>query len=235
MSVLSAYDLSMSFIERKLFDSITFTVEEKDKIGFIGANGSGKTTLFKILTGQLSPDTGTVTVSKNTTVGYMEQHACTSLNRTVYEELLSVFQPLIDMEKELEELPKQIENATDDIHSLIEKQDLLLQKFQDNGGLTYKSRTRSSLIGLGFTEEDFDMEVSKLSGGQKSKLSLAKLLLSGANILLLDEPTNHLDINAVSWLENFLKDFDGSVIIISHDRYFLDAVTDSCTNFFSLI
>lgn len=226
MSVLSAYDLSMSFIERKLFDSITFTVEEKDKIGFIGANGSGKTTLFKILTGQLSPDTGTVTVSKNTTVGYMEQHACTSLNRTVYEELLSVFQPLIDMEKELEELPKQIENATDDIHSLIEKQDLLLQKFQDNGGLTYKSKTRSSLIGLGFTEEDFAMEVSKLSGGQKSKLSLAKLLLSGANILLLDEPTNHLDINAVSWLENFLKDFDGSVIIISHDRYFLDAVTN---------
>ena len=226
MSVLSAYDLSMSFIERKLFDSITFTVEEKDKIGFIGANGSGKTTLFKILTGQLSPDTGTVTVSKNTTVGYMEQHACTSLNRTVYEELLSVFQPLIDMEKELEELPKQIENAIDDIHSLIEKQDLLLQKFQDNGGLTYKSRTRSSLIGLGFTEEDFTMEVSKLSGGQKSKLSLAKLLLSGANILLLDEPTNHLDINAVSWLENFLKDFDGSVIIISHDRYFLDAVTN---------
>ena len=226
MSVLSAYDLSMSFIERKLFDSITFTVEEKDKIGFIGANGSGKTTLFKILTGQLSPDTGTVTVSKNTTVGYMEQHACTSLNRTVYEELLSVFQPLIDMEKELEELPKQIEMQTDDIHSLIEKQDLLLQKFQDNGGLTYKSRTRSSLIGLGFTEEDFTMEVSKLSGGQKSKLSLAKLLLSGANILLLDEPTNHLDINAVSWLENFLKDFDGSVIIISHDRYFLDAVTN---------
>lgn len=226
MSVLSAYDLGMSFIERKLFDSITFTVEEKDKIGFIGANGSGKTTLFKILTGQLTPDTGTVTVSKNTCVGYMEQHACTSLNKTVYDELLSVFQPLIEMEKELEELPKQIEKATDDLHSLIEKQDLLLQKFQDQGGLTYKSRTRSSLIGLGFSEEDFSMEVGKLSGGQKSKLSLAKLLLSGANILLLDEPTNHLDINAVSWLENFLKDFDGSVIIISHDRYFLDAVTN---------
>lgn len=102
----------------------------------------------------------------------MEQHACTSLNRTVYDELLSVFQPLIDMEKDLEELPKQIENATDDIHSLIEKQDLLLQKFQDNGGLTYKSRTRSSLIGLGFTEEDFTMEVSKLSGGQKVNLAL---------------------------------------------------------------
>jgi ATP-binding cassette subfamily F protein 3 len=226
MSVLSAYDLSMSFIDRTLFNGVTFNIEDKDKMGFIGANGTGKTTLFKILTGELSPDEGTVTVSKNTNVGYMEQHACTHLSRTIYEELLSVFQPLMEMEKRLEELPNLIENATDNIDELIEQQDKLLLEFQNKGGLTYKSRTKSSLIGLGFPEEDFSMEVGKLSGGQKSKLSLAKLLLSGANLLLLDEPTNHLDINAVNWLENFIKDFDGAVIIISHDRYFLDAVTN---------
>lgn len=226
MAVLSAYNIGMSFIERNLFSGITFNVEDRDKIGLIGANGTGKTTLFKILTGIMSPDEGSVTVGKDTVVGYMEQHACTVLERTVYDELLSVFQPLMDMEKELESLPALIEKEKGDIHSLIEKQDRLLQEFQDKGGLTYKSRTRSSLIGLGFAEEDFTMEVGKLSGGQKSKLSLAKLLLSGANMLLLDEPTNHLDINAVSWLEGFLKEFEGSAIIISHDRYFLDAVTN---------
>ena len=226
MSVLSAYDLSMSFIERQLFHSLTFNVEERDKIGLIGANGTGKTTLFKILTGALSPDSGTVTVGKNIVLGYMEQHACSALNRTVYEELLSVFQPLIEMEKELEKLPSLIENSSGNINELIEKQDRLLTEFQSKGGLTYKSRTKSSLLGLGFQEEDFSMEVGKLSGGQKSKLSLAKLLLSGANLLLLDEPTNHLDINAVAWLEGFLKDFQGSAVIISHDRYFLDAVTN---------
>ena len=226
MSVLSAYDLSMSFIERQLFHSLTFNVEERDKIGLIGANGTGKTTLFKILTGALSPDSGTVTVGKNIVLGYMEQHACSALNRTVYEELLSVFHPLIEMEKELEKLPSLIENSSGNIDELIEKQDRLLTEFQSKGGLTYKSRTKSSLLGLGFQEEDFSMEVGKLSGGQKSKLSLAKLLLSGANLLLLDEPTNHLDINAVAWLEGFLKDFQGSAVIISHDRYFLDAVTN---------
>lgn len=229
MSVLSAYDLSVSFVERKLFSGITFNVEEKDKIGFIGANGTGKTTLFKVLKGIISPDSGSVTIGKSVKLGYMEQHACTVQERTVYDELLSVFRPLMEIEKELESLPKQIEQCVSDeykMHQLIERQDILLERFQRNGGLTFRSRTKSSLIGLGFDEKDFTMEVGKLSGGQKSKLSLAKLLLSGANLLLLDEPTNHLDINAVSWLESFIKDFEGSVIIISHDRYFLDAVTN---------
>lgn len=226
MSVLSAYDLSMSFVEKTLFSSLTFNIEAQDKVGLIGANGTGKTTLFKIITGKLTGDTGNITIGKDTKIGYMEQHACTVLERTVYDELLSVFAPLIEMEREMEKLPSLIENKCGNIDELIERQDLLLKKFQDNGGLTYKSRTRSSLLGLGFKEEDFTMEVGKLSGGQKSKLSLAKLLLSGANLLLLDEPTNHLDINAVSWLENFLKDFQGGAVIISHDRYFLDAVTN---------
>ena len=226
MAVLSAYNIGLSFIERKLFQGVTFNVEERDKIGLIGANGTGKTTLLKILTGLISPDEGSVTTGKNTVLGYMQQHACTVQDRTVYDELLTVFEPLINMEKELEILPALIEKGKGDIHSLIEKQDILLTEFQNRGGLTYKSRTKSCLIGLGFREEDFSMEVGKLSGGQKSKLSLAKLLLSGANLLLLDEPTNHLDINAVGWLENFLKEFDGSAIIISHDRYFLDEVTN---------
>ena len=226
MAVLSAYNIGMSFIERNLFSGITFNVEDRDKIGLIGANGTGKTTLFKILTGALSPDDGSVTVGKDTVIGYMEQHTCKVQDRTVYQELLTVFQHLIDMEKELESLPLLIEKGEGDIHSLIEKQDRLLQEFQDKGGMTYKSRTRSSLIGLGFSEEDFDMEVGKLSGGQKSKLSLAKLLLSQSTILLLDEPTNHLDIQAVNWLEGFLRDFKGAMIIISHDRYFLDSVTN---------
>lgn len=226
MAVLSAYDLGISFIERNLFNGVTFNIEDRDKMGFIGANGTGKTTLFKILTGKLSPDSGSITTSKNTVVGYMEQHACTEEHRTVYDELLSVFEPLMEMEKQLEAMPALIEKADGNIDELILQQDRLLQEFQDKGGLTYQSRTRSSLIGLGFSEEDFSMEVGKLSGGQKSKLSLAKLLLSGANLLLLDEPTNHLDINAVTWLENFLKDFDGAAVIISHDRYFLDAVTN---------
>ncbi len=154
---------------------------------------------------------------------YMEQHTCSN-NKTVYDELISVFNDLIKMEKQLEDIAAELtKNATDE---LIAKQDFLTNEFQANGGLTYKSLTRSSLIGLGFDEKDFDMPTSKLSGGQKSKLILAKLLLSKADLLLLDEPTNHLDISAVEWLESFLASFSGAFIVISHDRYFLDKVTD---------
>ncbi len=153
----------------------------------------------------------------------MEQHTCSN-NKTVYDELISVFNDLIKMEKQLEDIAAELtKNATDE---LIAKQDFLTNEFQANGGLTYKSLTRSSLIGLGFDEKDFDMPTSKLSGGQKSKLILAKLLLSKADLLLLDEPTNHLDISAVEWLESFLASFSGAFIVISHDRYFLDKVTD---------
>lgn len=226
MAILSAYDLGISFIDKKLFEGLSFTVESRDKIGFIGANGSGKTTLFKILTGSLDPDSGSVTVGKDVTLGYMEQHACKDERRTVYEELLSVFAPLMELEHRLEKMPEKIENADGDVSKLIEEQEAMLSEFQSRGGLTYKSRTKSALAGLGFSEEDIFTQVGTLSGGQRSKLSLAKLLLSGANFLLLDEPTNHLDINSVGWLENYLKDFDGSAIIISHDRYFLDAVTN---------
>lgn len=226
MPALSVRNLTMTFIERNLFTDVSFDVEERDKVGFIGANGVGKTTLFKILNGEISPVSGTVTFSKNVRPGYMEQHACNNPRADVYHELLSVFDYLSDMETEISALAHQIDNKSGNLDELVERQTLLIEQFERAGGLTYKSRTRSALLGLGFSENDFTMPVGNLSGGQRSKLCLAKLLLSQSNMLLLDEPTNHLDIDAIAWLEGFLRDFKGAMIIISHDRYFLDNVTN---------
>lgn len=226
MPALSVRNLTMTFIERNLFTDVSFDVEERDKVGFIGANGVGKTTLFKILNGEISPVSGTVTFSKNVRPGYMEQHACNNPRADVYHELLSVFDYLSDMETEISALAHQIDKKSGNLDELVERQTMLIEQFERAGGLTYKSRTRSALLGLGFSENDFTMPVGNLSGGQRSKLCLAKLLLSQSNMLLLDEPTNHLDIDAISWLEGFLRDFKGAMIIISHDRYFLDNVTN---------
>lgn len=226
MPALSVRNLTMTFIERNLFTDVSFDVEERDKVGFIGANGVGKTTLFKILNGEISPVSGTVTFSKNVRPGYMEQHACNNPRADVYHELLSVFDYLSDMETEISTLAHQIDNKSGNLDKLVERQTMLIEQFERAGGLTYKSRTRSALLGLGFSENDFTMPVGNLSGGQRSKLCLAKLLLSQSNMLLLDEPTNHLDIDAIAWLEGFLRDFKGAMIIISHDRYFLDNVTN---------
>lgn len=226
MPALSVRNLTMTFIERNLFTDVSFDVEERDKVGFIGANGVGKTTLFKILNGEISPVSGTVTFSKNVRPGYMEQHACNNPRADVYHELLSVFDRLSDMETEISALAHQIDNKSGNLDELVERQTMLIEQFERAGGLTYKSRTRSALLGLGFSENDFTMPVGNLSGGQRSKLCLAKLLLSQSNMLLLDEPTNHLDIDAIAWLEGFLRDFKSAMIIISHDRYFLDNVTN---------
>ena len=226
MPALSVRNLTMTFIERNLFTDVSFDVEERDKVGFIGANRVGKTTLFKILNGEISPVSGTVTFSKNVRPGYMEQHACNNPRADVYHELLSVFDHLSNMETEISALAHQIDNKSGNLDELVERQTMLIEQFERAGGLTYKSRTRSALLGLGFSENDFTMPVGNLSGGQRSKLCLAKLLLSQSNMLLLDEPTNHLDIDAIAWLEGFLRDFKGAMIIISHDRYFLDNVTN---------
>lgn len=223
MNVLDVQNLTLSFGEDTLFSGVSFDVKDNEKTGLVGVNGVGKTSLFKIITGEYTPDSGNCFISKSVKLGYMEQHSCSEEN-TIWQELVSVFDDLIKMEQELEDIRCQLENN----HSkeLIDRQDFLTNQFNSNGGLTYKSMTRSALIGLGFSGEDFNKSTSKLSGGQRSKLILAKLLLSKADFLLLDEPTNHLDISAIQWLEDFLKNFNGAFIVISHDRYFLDKVTN---------
>lgn len=223
MNVLDVQNLTLSFGENTLFSNISFNINEKEKVGLVGVNGAGKTSLFKLITGEYSADSGNCFISKNTRLGYMEQHTCSD-NKTIWNELVSVFDDLIETEQELDEIARIL--TANPSKELIDRQDYLTNKFQQNGGLTYKSMTRSALIGLGFSENDFDKPTSKLSGGQRSKLILAKLLLSKADFLLLDEPTNHLDISAIQWLEEFLKNFSGACLIISHDRYFLDKITD---------
>ena len=225
MAVLSVHNLEMSFSERVLFSQVSFDIEASDKVGFIGVNGVGKTTLFKILCGKMEQTGGDFFTSKNLKIGYMEQHACSNSENTVYNELLSVFPHLIKMEEEIDRLNLDLEMGRSDEKTIMRHTELS-EQFAAMDGLVYKSRTASALTGLGFKQEDFNMPVKKLSGGQRSKLSLAKLLLSGSDIILLDEPTNHLDINSVGWLESFIRDFKGAAIIISHDRYFLDTVTN---------
>ncbi|MCM1115232.1 MAG: ATP-binding cassette domain-containing protein [Clostridium sp.] len=223
MNVLDVQNLTLSFGENTLFSDISFDIQDKEKVGFVGVNGAGKTSIFKVITGEYKADSGNCFLSRNARLGYMEQHTCSN-HATIYQELISVFDDLIKIEQELEEIAHKL--TSNPSKELIERQDYLTNEFNLNGGLTYKSMTRSALIGLGFNEEDFDKPTSILSGGQKSKLILAKLLLSKADFLLLDEPTNHLDISAIQWLEEFLKNFNGACLIISHDRYFLDKITN---------
>lgn len=223
MACLDIQELSLSFGEETLFQNVSFEMQAHDKVGFVGANGVGKTSLFKVLTGEYQPNSGAAYIGKNVRLGYMEQHTCSAQN-TVYDELISVFSDLIEAERELDEISQRLTECASD--ELIARQDMLNEKFIRNGGTTYKSLTRSALIGLGFSKADFSKPTSQLSGGQSSKLILSKLLLSKADLLLLDEPTNHLDISSVEWLENFLLNFSGAFIVISHDRYFLDRVTD---------
>lgn len=224
MAVVSAQNLNMSFGDRTLFDGVYFEIQSGERVGLIGANGTGKTTLFKLILGIAQPTSGDIHPGKNTVVGYMEQHACQNSYRTIYEEVMTVFDSLIAKEKRLEELNTLIDKGGE-IDALIDEQLRLTEEFEREGGLTCRSRARSTLVGLGFSADMHGLTCDKLSGGQRSKVSLGKLLLSNPDLLLLDEPTNHLDIDSVEWLENFLADYKGAALIISHDRYFLDRVT----------
>ena len=186
----------------------------------------GKTTILKLIRSELEPTEGAVVIGKDAKLGYMEQHTCSKKGMTLYDELISVFDELMSLEIEINQVNYRLEHNLGDMEEDLRLQDELTTKFNNEGGLTFRSRTRSALLGLGFTEDDFKLTTDKLSGGQRSKVALAKLLLSKSNLLLLDEPTNHLDIKSVEWLEGFLKNYNGAIFVISHDRYFLDKITD---------
>lgn len=235
MPVLSCSNLTKSYIVDTILEEVSFTVEPGDKIGVIGLNGSGKTSLFNILSGDISKDSGEIYIQKDLVIGYLKQHVKIDSKNTIYQECLEVFKHLIVMEKNLRKLEQEIsvistEGNSDELNKLMDRYASLSEKFQADNGYGFKSEIRGTLIGLGFKEEDFEKCVSLLSGGQKSRLYLAKLLLQKPDLLLLDEPTNHLDIDAIDWLEKFLKDYKGAALIISHDRYFLDNVVNRIFN-----
>ncbi len=225
MNLLTANNLTKSFGERDLFTNVNFNIDEKSKIGLIGANGVGKTTLFRVICDEESYN-GTLNRNSLLKIGYMEQTPPEDDRVNAYDYVIEVFSDLMELEKRLEEVRISIENANGDTTYLINQQERLNNEYIDKGGLVYKSKCRSMLLGLGFTEKEITNKLSELSGGQRTRLSLARVLLSDANLLLLDEPTNHLDIDAIVFLENFLKEYNRAFIVISHDRYFLDKVTN---------
>lgn len=228
--VLNLSNLSKSYGERVLFEHVSFSLEKGDILGLIGANGAGKTTLFHLLTGEEEPDDGQIIHDSAMTLGYLEQHVCSDSDKTCYEETLGIFEPLFQLERELREIRETLNGpaadflAPEEFRYLIERQDTMTEEYQAKGGLTYASETRAVLSGLGFSEAEQELPVSHLSGGQKSKIGLAKLLLQKPDLMLLDEPTNHLDILSVDWLEKFIVSSKITTIVISHDRYFLDRV-----------
>lgn len=226
MIVLSGNDISVSFGGETLFHDVNFRLEENSRAGLVGVNGCGKTTLMHVINGRQEAETGGISKAAGIKLGCMEQYVIRDDNITLYDEVLEIFRPLIDAENELADIAVAIDTG-DHSEQTLSRQMQLQERFERDGGLTYKSMTCSALIGLGFSEEDFGKPISVMSGGQKSKAQLAKLLLSGSNILLLDEPTNHLDITACEWLEKFLTEYKGAYIVISHDRYFLDKVTNT--------
>lgn len=220
MILIGVKGLGKSFGADTLFSAVSFSVESGEKIGLVGPNGCGKTTLFRILTGEETAEEGQVTAAKGLRISYMKQTM--SFSGSVYQECLSCFSDLLELEQALENINQQLERRFSE--ELIERQHLLQEQLLREGGTEFRSRIKGVLSGLGFTEQEFSAQ--QLSGGQKTRLMLAKILLSRADLLLLDEPTNHLDIASVEWLEHFLKEYPGTFLVISHDRYFLDKVTD---------
>ena len=224
MPILSAQNLAAGFQDTVLFRGGAFSLEKNDRVGLIGANGTGKTTLFRLILGQAEPLEGTLSLSGDATVGCVEQHACADSPRSVFDEVLTVYDDVMAMERELEQINALLSHEPDP--ALLSRQETLRESFEARDGLRYRALTHAALRGLGFTEEEIAQPVSALSGGQRTKVSLCKLLMSNANLILLDEPTNHLDVASVEWLEDFLKKYKGAALIISHDRYFLDKTTE---------
>lgn len=228
MIVLNCNNIDFSYGTEIIIQNISFSLQENDKVGLVGVNGAGKSTLFKILTGELSQENGEVFISKDLVIGYLKQNAALNSENTLWDELLEVFKDLIALEKSINTIEKEISTTTEQekLSSLMKEYSRLTERFSYLGGYEYNSRVRGVLRGLGFDDSEFSNKVNILSGGQKTRLALAKVLLEEPDILLLDEPTNHLDISAVEWLEEYLKSYKKCLLIISHDRYFLDSVTN---------
>ena len=223
--ILSCQGISKSFGEKVILNDASFHIEEREKAALIGNNGAGKTTLLRIIMNEISADSGQVVLMKDKKIGYLAQYQDVSGHRTVYEELLTTKQYIIDMEDRMRAIEVQMKSASgEELDRLMNTYTRLTHEFELENGYAYKSELMGVLKGLGFTDEDFSKQVETLSGGQKTRVALGKLLISKPDILLLDEPTNHLDMESISWLETYLLNYPGAVFIVSHDRYFLDKV-----------
>jgi len=223
--ILSCQNLSKTFVDRPILKQASFQLEEHEKAAIVGVNGAGKTTLLKMIIGQLPADEGLITFAKDKTFGYLAQQSDLSSSHTIYEELLSVKQDLVSMEQQLRDLEESMKHCEGtQLEEIMNRYTRMTHDFEVRGGLLYKSELTGVLKGLSFLDEDFDKQISTLSGGQKTRVSLAKLLLQSPDLIILDEPTNHLDIASISWLETYLRSYKGAVLIVSHDRYFLDRI-----------
>lgn len=225
--LLSCQDIDKSFLDNHILNSVCFHLNEYDKAALIGINGSGKTTLIRIIMGELPPDNGFVTFSKDKTIGYLPQNALLSSSRSIYDEVLSVKKEIISLEEQIHDMEEKMKHLSgNELEILMNQYTNALHTYELNGGYIYKSEVVGILKGLGFSESDFNQSINTLSGGQKTRVALGKLLLNKPDLIILDEPTNHLDMNSIVWLENYLLNYKGTVLIVSHDRYFLDKIVN---------
>lgn len=223
--ILSCQNITKTFVDRAILQDISFHIEDYEKAAIVGINGAGKSTLLKIIMNELEADDGLVTLSKGKTIGYLSQHQEQEFYNTIYDEMLSVKQEIIDLDRKIHQLEVQMKELEGpELEAILDDYTKANHRFEQLNGYAYKSEITGVLKGLGFTEDEFKKQISKLSGGQKTRVALGKLLLSKPDIILLDEPTNHLDMNSIAWLETFLMNYHGAVLIVSHDRYFLDKV-----------
>lgn len=223
--LLSCQSIEKAFLEKQVLKNCSFHIEDHEKAAIVGINGAGKTTLLRIIVGELEADGGTVTFAKDKTFGYLAQNAAVNTDNTIYEELLSVKQHLIDMERQIRTMEEAMKHALGAaLDALMQKYADLTHAFELENGYSYKSEIIGVLKGLGFAEEEFSKSIATLSGGQKTRVALGRLLLQKPDLIILDEPTNHLDMSSISWLETYLLNYKGSVLIVSHDRYFLDKI-----------
>ena len=231
--ILSCQNISKSFGTDEILKNVSFHIEANEKAAIVGINGAGKSTLLKIIMQKETPDTGEVILAKDATIGYLAQYQDVSGHRTIYEEVLDAKKNIIEMEERLRGMETQMNALTgQELEALLDGYHRLSHEFELLGGYTYRSEVTGILKGLGFVESEFDRQMSELSGGQKTRVSLGKLLVTKPDVLLLDEPTNHLDMESIQWLEGFLMNYKGAVVIVSHDRYFLDRVVTKVVEIF---